>query len=240
VLAGIAATMIGSRLIARRLGLDASFAALSGTAVSICGVSAALTVASVLPQKPTLARETVVVCIAVTALSTIAMMLYPPLATLAGFSPVEGGVFIGATIHDVAQVVGAGYSLSGTHGDVATLTKLLRVLLLAPLVLTVGLLFARRSHEPKRRGFGSALIPPWFLLAFLGIVTANSLRLLPMPLVQVAVESSQACLVLAIAALGIHTSLGTLRDVGWKPLALMVAQTGLLAVVVASLLALTR
>jgi len=238
VIAGVATTMLASRALARRLGLGDSFAALSGTAVSICGVSAALTVAAVLPQRPDLGRQTVVVCIAVTALSTIAMLLYPPLATLARFSAVEGGVFLGATIHDVAQVVGAGYSMSDRHGDVATFTKLLRVLLLAPLVLTLAALVARRTHDAGRTRLAQ-LAPPWFLTAFVIIVTLNSLHVLPAPLVRGAVESSQLCLVLAIAALGLRTSLATLQEVGWRPLALMVAQTGLLALVVAALLALT-
>jgi uncharacterized integral membrane protein (TIGR00698 family) len=240
VLTSIAATMLVSMLVARRLGLTRSFAALSGTAVSICGVSAALTAASVLPQRPELARQTVVVCITVTALSTMAMLLYPPLASLAHFTPVEGGVFIGATIHDVAQVVGAGYTMSATHGDVATLTKLLRVLMLAPLVLVLATITHRRTAVRQGRGHGAMLLlPPWFLLAFAAIVTTRSLDLLPARVTQLAIEGSQLCLILAIAALGLRTSLGTIRDVGWRPFALMVTQTVFLALLVAALLAVT-
>lgn len=239
VLIAIAATMLFSRFAARRLGLSGTFAALSGTAVSICGVSAALTAASVLPETPETARNTVIICIAVTALSTIAMLVYPALATIAHFTPVDGGVFIGATIHDVAQVVGAGYTMSATHGDVATVTKLLRVLMLAPLVLVLAALVRRAGQSASVASSWRMLLPPWFLVAFLAIVTLNSAHALPARVVVDAITGSQACLILAIAALGLRTSLASLREVGWRPLALMVGQTVFLALLVAILLAVT-
>lgn len=239
VLVAVLATMIFSRFAARRLGLSGSFAALSGTAVSICGVSAALTAASVLPDRPELARQTVMVCMTVTALSTIAMLVYPAVAALAHFTPVEGGVFLGATIHDVAQVIGAGYTMSATHGDVATVTKLFRVLLLAPLVLTLAVLVRRAGSPVRGKRDWRLFMPPWFLLAFIAIVALNSGDMLSVAMLGGAVTASQGCLVLAIAALGLRTSLASLRAVGWQPLALMTAQTAFLAAVVAALLAAT-
>lgn len=236
VVIAIAATMLFSRVAAKRLGLSGAFAALSGTAVSICGVSAALTAASVLPQHQRSADHTVIVCIGVTALSTLAMLLYPLLASLTGFSASDGGVFLGATIHDVAQVVGAGYTMSVEHGDVATVTKLLRVLLLAPLVLTLSILM-RNAYGSRVRGeTWRGLIPPAFLLAFIGMVALNSWRPFPPAFVSWATGASQACLILAIAALGLRTSLASLREVGWRPLALMGAQTAFLAALVCALL----
>lgn len=239
VIAAIAATMLFSRYAARHMGLSGTFAALSGTAVAICGVSAALTAASVLPERAETARDTVLVCITVTALSTIAMLIYPALASIAHFTPIEGGVFLGATIHDVAQVVGAGYTMSATHGDVATVTKLLRVLLLAPLVLTLAVL-VRRAGQPAAVGRRwQMLLPPWFLLAFLLVVALNSAQMLPARIASNAVSTSQACLILAIAALGLRTSLASLREIGWRPLVLMVAQTTFLALTVTALLLVT-
>jgi uncharacterized integral membrane protein (TIGR00698 family) len=239
VVVAIAATMAFSRFAARRMGLSGTFAALSGTAVSICGVSAALTAASVLPERAETARNTVIICITVTALSTIAMVVYPALASIAHFTPIEGGVFLGATIHDVAQVVGAGYTMSSTHGDVATVTKLLRVLLLAPLVLTLAVL-VRRAGRPAAVGpRWRLLLPPWFLFAFVVVVALNSAHMLPVRVMSEAVQISQACLVLAIAALGLRTSLASLREVGWRPLVLMMAQTVFLALTVTALLLLT-
>jgi uncharacterized integral membrane protein (TIGR00698 family) len=239
VVLAIFATMLFSRFAARRLGLSGTFAALSGTAVSICGVSAALAAASVLPERPELQRQTVIVCIAVTALSTIAMLLYPLLASFAGFTQVEGGVFLGATIHDVAQVIGAGYTMSATHGDVATVTKLLRVLMLAPLVLVLAALIRRTPSPAGASRRWHMLLPPWFLLAFIVVVSLNSAHLLSVRVVGSAVVGSQACLILAIAALGLRTSLAGLREVGWRPLLLMVGQTVFLAAAVAALLIVT-
>ncbi len=239
VMVAIFATMLFSRFAARRLALSGAFAAISGTAVSICGVSAALAAASVLPERPEAARQMVIVCIAVTALSTIAMLVYPALASFAGLTPIEGGVFLGATIHDVAQVVGAGYTMSPTHGDVATVTKLLRVLMLAPLVLTLALLVRRAGASAPAGRRWRMLLPPWFLLAFVAIVTLNSADVLSARVIGDAIFGSQVCLVVAITALGLQTSLASLREVGWRPLMLMTGQTVFLALVVAALLAAT-
>lgn len=236
VIAAIAATMLFSRVASRWLRLPGVFAALSGTAVSICGVSAALTAASVLPHHERSADHTVIVCIGVTALSTLAMLIYPLLASFAGFTASDGGVFLGATIHDVAQVIGAGYTMSVVHGDVATVTKLLRVLMLAPLVLVLSALVRNAGGTRIRASTWRDLVPPAFLLAFIGMVALNSWRPLPTAFVGWASSVSQACLVLAIAALGLRTSLANLRAVGWRPLALMTAQTIFLAAVVCSLL----
>lgn len=235
VIGAIAATMLFSRIAGRWLRLPGAFAALSGTAVSICGVSAALTAASVLPKHQRSADHTAIVCIGVTALSTLAMLVYPLLASLTGFNATDGGVFLGATIHDVAQVVGAGYTMSIEHGDVATVTKLLRVLLLAPVVLALSVLL-RSAGAARVAGGWRGLTPPAFLLAFIAIVALNSLAPLPSAVVSWSSSASQACLILAIAALGLKTSLASLREVGWRPLALMTAQTAFLAGVVCALL----
>lgn len=236
VIAAIIATMLFSRIAARWLRLPGAFAALSGTAVSICGVSAALTAASVLPQHQRSADHTAIVCIGVTALSTLAMLVYPLLASLTGFNATDGGVFLGATIHDVAQVVGAGYTMSIEHGDVATVTKLLRVLLLAPVVLALSVLLRSAGAARVASGGWRGLTPPAFLLAFIVIVALNSLAPLPSAVVSWSSNASQACLILAIAALGLKTSFASLREIGWRPLALMAAQTAFLAGVVCALL----
>src|SRR5206468_6984930 len=120
--------------------------------------------------------DTVFTIIAVTALSTIAMVLYPVVAHIFHFTQSQTGVFLGGTIHDVAQVVGAGYSVSQESGDVATIIKLLRVALLVPSVLVIALL-SRRIDIPEG-GKPPALIP-LFLLAFIAIVILNSVHLIP-------------------------------------------------------------
>jgi uncharacterized integral membrane protein (TIGR00698 family) len=234
VIAAVAVTMILGQFLARNAGMDKSFAAVSATAVSICGVSAALTAASVVPRTPHLERGTVVACLTVTALSTIAMVVYPLIAAALGLDARTGGVFLGATIHDVAQVVGAGYMLSPEHGEAAVVTKLLRVALLAPVVVALAVLSARwasaaqTSAKRDWRGWLKLLSLPWFLTMFLVIVALHSARILPEAVFDAGRVASQALLVLAIAALGLRTSLGSLLEVGWKPVAVMVLQTLLL------------
>jgi uncharacterized membrane protein YadS len=112
------------------VGLSRSFGILSAGAVAICGASAALAISSVLPKGENSERDTVFTVISVTALSTIAMIAYPVIIALFHLDHVAIGVFLGGTIHDVAQVVGAGFSVSEETGNVATFTKLLRVAML--------------------------------------------------------------------------------------------------------------
>ncbi len=108
VVVGVATTIGLGVVAARRLGLSRSFGVLSGGAVGICGASAALAIASVLPRERDSERDTILAVVTVTALSTIAMITYPMIATALGLDHVRAGIFLGGTIHDVAQVVGAG------------------------------------------------------------------------------------------------------------------------------------
>src|SRR6185295_14139192 len=100
--------------------------------------------------------------------STVAMIAYPVVVGVAGLSPSQAGVFLGGTIHDVAQVVGAGYSISPEVGDAAVLTKMLRIALLLPVVMVISLVARRAYREPEGRS-GDALLPP-FLLVFVALV----------------------------------------------------------------------
>src|SRR3954454_16780225 len=149
-------------VVANALGLKRRFGVLTAGAVAICGASAAAAIAAVLPRHELHERDTVFTTIAVTALSTIAMVLYPVVAHIFHFTQSQTGVFLGGTIHDVAQVVGAGYSVSQESGDVATIIKLLRVALLVPSVLVIALL-SSRIETPASEKRPSLL--PGFLIA---------------------------------------------------------------------------
>ena len=143
VLAGVAVTIASGPLIARTLNRGWRLGLLTGGAVAICGASAALAISSVLPKNEHSERNTIFTVISVTTLSTIAMIGYPMIVKLLDLNDVAAGIFIGATIHDVAQVVGAGYSISDAAGDTATLVKLLRVAMLIPIVLVMSIVFRR-------------------------------------------------------------------------------------------------
>jgi uncharacterized integral membrane protein (TIGR00698 family) len=167
--------------------------------------------------------------VGVTTLSTIAMVTYPLLVKVLGLDHATAGVFLGGTIHDVAQVVGAGYIISPETGDISTVVKLMRVAMLVPAVLAFSLLF-RQAHGAE--GAGKLPMLPGFLLAFVALVLVNSLGLIPTAVATAASDLSRWCLVTAIAALGIKTSLEKLAVVGWKPVALMAGETVFLAVLV--------
>ena len=220
VTAGLLTTIALGALLARLLGLSRSFGVLSGGAVGICGASAALAIASVLPRAPQSERDTILTVVTVTLLSTLAMILYPLLATALGFDHVEAGVFLGGTIHDVAQVVGAGYSISQRTGDIATYVKLLRVAMLVPVVFAIAFAVGRSGAAS-----GAKAPIPYFLLGFAALVAINSFGLLPKLALETINDVSRWCLVTAIAALGMKTSFKDLAAVGWKPIALMIVET---------------
>ena len=216
------ALTIGSGFaIAPLLGRRMRFGLLSAGAVAICGASAALALSAVIPRGRGWEggeRDTLFVVIAVTTLSTVAMILYPVLFAMLDLSEREIGFLIGATIHDVAQVVGAGFSVSDAAGETATITKLLRVTLL-PVVLVVILLGSRGQ------GDGSAVKFPLFVVGFVALAGLNSLGAVPPLLGDWLGTASRACLVTAIAALGVKTSLKAMGEVGGRHIATVVIET---------------
>jgi len=226
----VALTIASGWVLSRSLKLESSFGALTGGAVAICGASAALAIASVLPRGPAHERDTVMTVVSVTALSTIAMILYPLVTAALGFDPHTAGIFLGATIHDVAQVVGAGYTISDDAGDTATIVKLFRVALLLPAVFAIAFLF----HTRHAAGEGRTRPPllPFFLVAFAVLVAINSTGWVPPSVNAGLQETSRWCLVTAIAALGTKTSLGDLARVGWRPIALVLLETLVVALLV--------
>ena len=237
VIGGVVSTVGLGLLLAPRLGRSRAFGVLSGGAVAICGASAALAIASVLPRTKDSERDTILTVVTVTALSTVAMILYPVLAHKLGLTDSQAGVFLGGTIHDVAQVVGAGVSFSPAAGDVATYVKLLRVAMLAPVVFGISIVAARSSAGA---GAGKIPMPPMFLIGFAALVAVNSLGFIPKPVGAFTKDFSSWCLVTAIAALGMKTSFKDVAAVGWRPIAMMVAETAWICVFVLTAVLLSR
>lgn len=218
----VAATIGFGLLFSHILGRGWRFGMLTGGAVAICGASAALAIAAVLPARDK-DEDTLFTVVAVTTLSTISMIVYPVLFAPLGLDETGIGMLLGATIHDVAQVVGAGYAVSETTGDIATYVKLLRVALL-PVVVILIALFVRRSD-----GGGKAPLP-WFAFAFGAILVANSLGYIPEAVAEAMTESSRWLLIGAISALGVKTSLKAMTDLGGRHIGIVVAETVFLAV----------
>lgn len=226
-------TILLSVLAAKALGFQRLFGMLTGGATAICGASAALALAAALPNHPQKERATLFTVIGVSALSTLAMILYPMIAQWAALSPEVAGVFLGATIHDVAQVVGAGYSMSPETGDTATVVKLMRVAMLLPVIVVAAMITRMQGAET---GGKRPPLLPWFAVGFLILACINSTGWVP-SLVQGGInELSRWCLVVSIAALGMKTQLKELATVGIKPILLMIGETLFLAVLVLALL----
>lgn len=236
ILVSVVATILVGGLIGRALGLKGDQSVLSAGAVAICGASAALAIASVLPTHKDHERNTILTVAGVTALSTIAMVVYPVLVTYLEYDNVTAGVFLGATIHDVAQVVGAGYIISDQSGEISTLVKLIRVACLVPVVIVISLITHRsRTESPDKRP-----LLPWFLIAFVVLVIVNSMGWVPSQMNSVLTPVSSWCLLTAVAALGVKTSLKALTEVGPAPIGVMVLQTIFLAAIVFGGVALIR
>ena len=222
-----------SMVAAKALGFQRLFGMLTGGATAICGASAALALAAALPSHPQKERATLFTVIGVSALSTLAMILYPMIANALGLSPQAAGVFLGATIHDVAQVVGAGYSMSPETGDTATVVKLMRVAMLVPVIVVAAMISRRQGTDTA--GKRPPLLP-WFAVGFLALACINSTGWVPLAVQGGVNELSRWCLVVSISALGMKTQLKELAAVGIKPILLMVGETVFLVALVLVLL----
>jgi len=165
------------------------------------------------------------------------MIVYPMLARAIGLDDRAAGFFLGATIHDVAQVVGAGYSLSNVAGDMATLIKLMRVAMLLPVIVAAAMLTrSRTGDEQGDNGRERPPLLPWFAVAFAVLIAINSTGIVPHSVQSLGNDASRWCLVASIAGIGMKTQLKELASVGIKPVLLMAGETVFLAVLALSLM----
>lgn len=225
----IGATIGFGLLGARLLGRGWRLALLTSGAVAICGASAAMAIAAVLPKNQFSERNLIFTVLSVTVLSTIAMIFYPILAQWLEMDARATGIFFGGTIHDVAQVVGAGFSVSQEAGETATLVKLIRVTMLAPVVILFALLSRNAGQEAASDGpVSSAKRPPLlpgFVIAFLIFAAVNSFGFIPASVAGLGADLSHWALVAGIVAVGMKTSLGRILEVGGDAVALIVGET---------------
>jgi len=221
----VSLTILMGLLLARLFKVESSLGLLIGGATAICGASAALAISSVLPKNAHLERNTTLTVVGVTTLSTMAMVVYPLITKWLGFDEMMSGKFIGATIHDVAQVVGAGYSLSTEAGDAATITKLMRVAFLMPVLVVISLVLRVRMavKQASDDDVNTSKTPllPWFTVAFVVFMLLNSTGWIPTSVQSGASFLSQSFLVLAIAGVGLKTSLKEVTQLGWRPVAML-------------------
>jgi len=229
VLIATAATLIFGVLAGRVLGKRAGFSVLTAGAVAICGASAALAIHSVLPKSQRSDEQLTFTVLMVTLLSTAAMIVYPVLLAAAGLPDARAGAFIGATIHDVAQVVGAGFLVSDEAGKTATLVKLTRVALLAPVVVILALVFRAGATSREGEAVRPPPVLPPFVAGFLVMAALSSFGLIAPAIKEAAILVSQGALLSAIAAVGLKSSLRSVTLLGPLAAGLVVAETLFLA-----------
>lgn len=206
-------------LAARRLGFGTAFGALAGGAVAICGASAAMALATTLGERRINQAQLTLVLVGISAMSAGAMVLYPIFAHWMMLSDLKAGFMLGASIHDVAQTLGAGYAYSEGAGQIAAIVKLTRVALLAPVLAIVALFLPRDGHRSKGPGL------PWFVIGFFVFAGINSLGVVPAIVASSAEKAATAMLACAVTATAIRSPMRQLLETGPKPLLVIASAT---------------
>ncbi|GLK83339.1 YeiH family protein [Ancylobacter defluvii] len=213
----LVATFVFTTWLGRLIGVERGLAELIAAGTSICGASAVIATNTV-TRAPDEDVAYAVAC--VTVFGSIAMLVYPLLVGVLALSPHAYGLWAGASIHEIAQVVAAAYQDGAAAGEFGTIAKLSRVMLLAPVVLALGLIAARRTSWEGGEASGARPPMPWFVLGFLALVAFNSAVALPADLKSSMVTLTAFLLSMALAAMGLETSFVKLKAKGVRPLAL--------------------
>lgn len=212
--------LLGTWLGQRLLGLDRDTAMLTAAGSAICGAAAVLAFEPTLRAQP---HKSAVAVATVVLFGTLSMFLYPVLYH-AGWLPFDTqslGIYIGGTIHEVAQVVGAASNVDPATTEVATIVKMTRVALLVPVLLILGLyLRSAASHAGGNAKGGNKLPIPWFAVGFLVLAIINSLNIIPADAVAALRRLDVFALTMAMTALGIETRFANIRKAGPRVMAL--------------------
>ncbi|MGM9866048.1 MAG: YeiH family protein [Muribaculaceae bacterium] len=219
----VTVTIIGGYWLGRLLRMDRDIALLTSIGSGICGAAAVLGAEATLRTKP---YKTAVAVATVVIFGTLSMFLYP-IAYRAGIlslAPVQMGLFGGSTLHEVAHAVGAGNAMGGEIANITVIVKMIRVMLLVPVLLVLALWVASRKSAATAEGGEvagkSKIAVPWFALGFLAVIAFNSFDLLPVAVVDVINYIDTFLLTMAMAALGAETSVDKFKKAGAKPFVL--------------------
>lgn len=196
----VGAVILAGAGLARLFRYDVRFGILVGGAVGICGASAALGIAALLGDRRVPRAQLAMVLIGISAASAMAMFFYPIVAREIGLTDRQAGFFLGAAIHDVAQALGAGYAFSNAAGAIATIVKLTRVALLAPVLIIIGLMM-RDSGQPDRTGVRI----PWFVSGFFALAAINSLGAIPSSISEALAHLGAILIVLSLIGAAIQS-----------------------------------
>lgn len=219
------AALVAALLAARATGQSAAVGVLAGGSTAICGASAALALYGAIGRERIEQAQFTLTLVILAAASAIALVTYPPLTQMLGFTDAQAGFLVGASIHDVAQAIGAGFAVSDAAGAQATVVKLTRVAMLAPLVTLAALWIAR--VQPVSAAGKATRVPmlPGFILIFLALVGLNSVITLPPALAAHALTLSKTLLLLAVTATAMRTRTDLLLELGWRSVMPVLAAT---------------
>jgi uncharacterized integral membrane protein (TIGR00698 family) len=220
IAATLISTFVFTKWLGKLMGVEDKMAELIAAGTSICGASAVIATNTVTRGRD----EDVTYAVAcVTVFGSLSMFLFPLLPGVLDLTPKAFGLWTGASIHEIAQVVAAAFQDGARAGEVGTVAKLTRVMMLAPVVITLGILAVRRASHAGQSESRAAPPMPWFVLGFVGLVIVNSVVTIPAaPKAWIAVVTT-FLLSMALAAMGIETDFRKLKAEGLKPLVLAAA-----------------
>lgn len=214
----VVTTICGGILVGRLLKMDRGIALLASVGSGICGAAAILGAESAVRVKP---YKTAVAVATVVIFGTLSMFLYPVLyrSGVLDLSPEAMGIFTGSTVHEVAHVVGAGNAMGVEVSNSAIIVKMIRVMMLVPVLLVISFSVARATVKSGAEGAGgsSKISIPWFALLFLVVIGFNSLDLLSVEVVSFINTFDTFLLTMAMTALGAETSIEKFKKAGAKP-----------------------
>lgn len=212
----VTVTILGGIRIGRLLKMDRDTALLTSVGSGICGAAAVLGAESTIRTQP---YKTAVAVATVVIFGTISMFLYPILyrSGMVDLTPQEMGIYSGSTLHEVAHAVGAGNAMGTEISNVAIIVKMIRVMLLVPVLLILGFWVARRNAKEGASGEKGKVNIPWFAVGFLVVIAFNSFDLLPAAFVDAINYFDTFLLTMAMAALGAETSIDKFKKAGAKP-----------------------
>ncbi len=196
--------------IGRRLKVSKKLTQLIAGGTSICGAAAVVAVGTAIDSSE---EDTAYAVALVTVFGAASMLIYPLLPALLDLTPQAYGLWCGASIHEVVQAIAAAFETNPLSGEVATIAKLSRVMLLAPITLLLGLSSVDRATEKPRK-----LPIPWFVLGFIGLILVNSLNFIPETLKIAIIDINQFFLTTALAAMGLGTNIQCMKRLGIKPI----------------------
>ena len=209
-------TIIGGIYIGKLLKMDSDIALLTSIGSGICGAAAVLGAESTIQTKP---YKTAVAVATVVIFGTISMFLYPIMyrAGWLGLDANQMGIYTGSTLHEVAHVVGAGNAMGTEVSNVAIIVKMIRVMLLIPVLFALGYWVAIKARSAGTTAQGGKISIPWFALGFLGIIIFNSFGFLSQPVLDIIEYIDTFLLTMAMTALGAETSIEKFKKAGAKP-----------------------